>query len=261
MSHETGVNTDEFVEKVAELVGKHPGIYYPIALEDSCVSKHPDKGDMLNDVFCSVFTLYNNGLFDSIRLMIRYEKSLKAWEEIASTIDDESLRNSVVMDYVHPVFMVICDIPNTFKDRLACGCVKLASLAKGDDSYLVEIDKKGRPNRLSWFNEMKAVCPDASLGSRLCEIVEKELYECADAEHFRRIHGMSIHDLSPSLVSGLRDVSSMGNGLTAWSYSKSFDLCKELEVIDRHRCRMQDAYLLFGEYGDMLYAGLLNDNR
>ena len=39
------------------------------------------------------------------------------------------------------------------------------------------------------------------------------------------------------------------------TYSEAFDLAKELEILDRHRYRIQKAYLLFGDYGDALYEG------
>lgn len=85
-------------------------------------------------MFCDVFASYNDALFDSVRLMIRYEKSLMAWQEIVSEIDDKEARDTLVMDYVHPVFVTARDLPNVFKDRLVRGCVKLATIAKGDYS-------------------------------------------------------------------------------------------------------------------------------
>ena len=82
-------------------------------------------------MFCDIFASYNDALFDSVRLMIRYEKSLKAWSEIIAGVDDKVLRDTLVMDYVHPVFVTACDLPNVFKDRLVRGCVKLATIAEG----------------------------------------------------------------------------------------------------------------------------------
>lgn len=38
---------------------------------------------------------------------------------------------------------------------------------------------------------------------------------------------------------------------------EAFDLDKELEILDRQRLKIQDAYLLFGKYGDALYEALL----
>lgn len=64
--------------------------------------------------------------------MIRYEKSLMAWRKIFSEIDDKEVRDSLTMDYVHPVFVTACDLPSMFKDRLVRGRTKLATIA-GDD--------------------------------------------------------------------------------------------------------------------------------
>lgn len=154
----------------------------------------------------------------------------------------------MVMDYVHPVFMVACDLPNVFKDQLVRGCVKLATVAKGDYSYL----RDGRPR---WFDVMKDACADTSLGAQLCDIVAGDLFEGADAAHFRELHGSGMHDLSQSLVSGLEQTVSAANCITMQTYIKPFDLGKEIEALDRQRRRIQKAYLLFGDYGDALHEG------
>lgn len=112
---------DESIEAIAELVGRHPALYYQMELEDSHILFHAVKSDFFGDVLLDVFRQYNNALFDSVRLMIRYEKSLKAWQEIASGVDDKMLKDTLVMDYVHPVFTAACDLPNVFKDQLVRG--------------------------------------------------------------------------------------------------------------------------------------------
>ena len=242
------MDDDGFAEAIAGLVERHPALYYRMKLEDSHIPLHVVERDFFGDTFLEVFRQYNNALFDSVRLMIRYEKSLKAWGEIVAGIDDKVLRDTLVMDYVHPVFMVACDLPNVFKDQLVRGCVKLATVAKGDYSYL----RDGRPR---WFDVMKDVCADTSLGMQLCDIVTGDLFEDADAVHFRELHGSGMHDLSQSLVSGLEQTVSVTDCIAMQTYVKPFDLGKELEVLDRQRRRIQKAYLLFGDYGDALYEG------
>ena len=79
-----------------------------------------------------MFNAYDIGLFDSIRLMIRYEKPLKAWRQIIDGMDSGVVKDTLIMDYVHPVFIVLCDTPNAFKDQLVRGCVRLAAISKGD---------------------------------------------------------------------------------------------------------------------------------
>ena len=242
------MDDDGFAEAIAGLVERHPVLYYRMKLEDSHIPCHVVKRDFFGDTFLEVFWQYNNALFDSVRLMIRYEKSLKAWEEIVAEVDDKVMRGTLVMDYVHPVFMVACDLPNVFKDQLVRGCVKLATIAKGDYSYL----RDGRPR---WFDAMKDACADTSLGVQLCDTVNGDLFEGADAVHFRELHGSGMHDLSQSLVSGLEQTVSVTDCIAMQTYIGAFDLGKELEILDRQRRRIQKAYLLFGDYGDALYEG------
>lgn len=243
---------DEFISALAELVERHPALYYQMKLSDSHIVHHSVKADFFGNPLLEVFRQYNASLFDSVRLIIRYEKSLRAWQEIIADIDDRDLKNTLIMDYVHPVFMSACDLPNVFKDRLVRGCVKLATVAKGDFSFL----REGRPR---WFNVMKDVCADTLLGKRLCNVVDGDLYKSADATHFRRLHGFGMHDSSQSLVSGLNQTISPFDGIAIQAYTKAFDLDEELEALDRQRLRIQEAYRLFGEYGDALCENSVHD--
>lgn len=127
--------SDNLAKTIARFMEIHPTLYYPIKLNDSHIPLHTVKRDFFNDVICGIFTSCNDALFDSVRLMIRYEKSLMAWREIVSEINGKEVRDTLVMDYVHPVFATACDLPNVFKDRLVRGCVKLATIAEGDYSY------------------------------------------------------------------------------------------------------------------------------
>lgn len=253
MNGDTCVDNGDFARSIARLIEAHPAIYYRIQLEDSHIPFHVVERDMFNDVFCDVFTSYNSALFDSVRCLIRYEKSLKAWLVITEKVADKEIRDTLVMDYVQPVFEAACDLPNVFKDQLVRGCVKLASAAKDNYSYLREKRRSG------WFGEMEKVCANSSSGLELCNIVNDDLFKNADAEHFRDIHGSGIHDLSESLVGGSSQTISFSNGLVAQAYTDAFDLGEELVILDRHRRRIQNAYLRFGEYGDALYRDLLGD--
>lgn len=247
MSEKIGTD-DDFVEAIAGLVGQHPMLYYRMELEGSHIQLHDVKRAFFGNAFLEVFRQYNNALFDSVRLLIRYEKSLMAWREIAEEVDRGLLKDTLIMDYVHPVFTVACDLPNVFKDQLVRGCVKLAMVRRGDYSYL-------REGRHRWFDEMKDVCADTPLGAQLCDVVDSDLFKCADAMHFRKLHGSGMHDLSQSLAGGLNQTVSPIDGVAMQTYSEAFDLAKELEILDRQRYRIQKAYLLFGDYGDALYEG------
>lgn len=75
MREETEMDDDGFAKTISKLVQIHPTLYYPIKLNDSHIPLHTVKRVFLNDAFCSTFASYNDALFDSVRLMIRYEKS------------------------------------------------------------------------------------------------------------------------------------------------------------------------------------------
>ena len=257
------MENDELAKEIEKLIIKHPNLYYSMELDGSHIEHHPNPVDLRYDSFCDVFKLYNDGLFDSLRLTIRYEKSLKAWCEIIPDVDDESsdLKNTLIMDYVYPVFIMACNIPNTFKDQLVRGCTKIALLAKSNESCIAETGTGKRRNRRAWHDQMKEACSGTPLGERLCDIVANDLYSSDDAAHFRQIHGLVNHDVSQNLVSGLMEMCSMGNGLTVQMYKEPFNLGEELERIDRHRYKLQDAYVLFGKYCDALYKEMSGNNR
>lgn len=241
---------DEFANELCKLIRKHPGLCYSIQLEDTHILRHIIFGDLADDVFRNVYTTYNNALYDSLRLLVRYEKSLKAWCEIIKLAGEKEILDTLIMDYVYPIFLVTCDLPNVFKDQLVRGCVKLASVSTGDYSYLSD-------TRFNWFNEMKASCAHNPFGLHLIQIVDDDLYHGDDATHFRDIHGNCMHDISQTLVAGSTQTVSPYAGLFLKTYSKSFNLENELEIIDRHRRRIQRAYLLFGDYADSLSGASL----
>lgn len=83
MSEGAEMDDDGFAEAIAGLVERHPALYYRMKLEDSHIPLHVVERDFFGDTFLEVFRQYNNALFDSVRLMIRYEKSLKAWGRLS----------------------------------------------------------------------------------------------------------------------------------------------------------------------------------
>lgn len=241
----------QFIDEVSKVLARHPVLCYTITLNESHVPIHPHKQGHLVSAFCDVCNSYNDGLFESIRLMVRYEKSLMAWEEITTGMESGPLKDTVIMDYAYPTFTALCDIPNTFKDQLVRACVKLSALARGDGFYNA-VEEKG--SRVNWFSEMSKLRSESCICGQLCDVVENDLFRNPDARHFRDIHGARVHDLSPSLVSGLAQSCVFGDGVTSLTWSGPFCLASELEIIDRHRLRMQHAYQLFGELADSLYV-------
>lgn len=68
----------------------------------------------------------------------------------------------------------------------------------------------------------------------------------------REFHGHAAHDLTPTLVSGLNQSYSAGAAVSIQTHTAPINLPNELDVIDRHRLRIQNAYVLFGNYSTTL---------
>lgn len=252
MSEEYGCD-DGLAAAIAAFIGKHPALYYAMQPEDSDVPYHAVRYDILNDTFCDVFKSYNSALFDCVRLMIRYEKSLAAWRPIIDDADDKVIRDTLIMDYVHPAFTVLCDLPNMFKDRLARGCIKLASVSKGDYSYL-------DGGRRDWFKAMGKVCRDTELGRQMHDLVNGDLLKTDDAKHFLDIHGAGMHDLLPTLVSGTGVTLSPAKGVAILTYNAAFGLGKELEIVDRHRPESKTRICSSGDMAMLCMTSCLRNN-
>ena len=140
--------------QIAAALSKHPALYYPAQLKNSHIPAHRDMNSLFSDPFTDTSNAYNVALFDSVRQMIRYEKSLSAWSAIVADIDSKDVRNTLVMDYIYPVFRFLSDIPNVFKDMLVRACVKIATISKGDYS-LVQINTvKDGTLRYNWFKKL-----------------------------------------------------------------------------------------------------------
>lgn len=238
--------------QIASALSRHPALYYSTQLENSHIPAHRFMASFFGDPFTDTFNAYNVALFDSVRQMIRYEKSLSAWSTIVADIDSKDVRNTLVMDYIYPVFRFLSDIPNVFKDQLVRACVKLATISKGDYSFVHINTGKDDAPRYNWFKELQKSCSDTALGNQLIGIINEDLFEHPDAKHFRELHGYSAHDLTPTLVSGVNQSYSTGDAVSVQAYTPPVDLSNELAIIDRHRLRIQNAYALFGNYATEL---------
>ena len=238
--------------QIASALSRHPALYYSTQLENSHIPAHRFMASFFGDPFTDTFNAYNVALFDSVRQMIRYEKSLSAWSTIVADIDSKDVRNALVMDYIYPVFRFLSDIPNVFKDQLVRACVKLATISKGDYSFVHINTGKDDALRYNWFKELQKSCSDTALGNQLIGIINEDLFEHPDAKHFRELHGYSAHDLTPTLVSGVNQSYSTGDAVSVQAYTPPVDLSNELAIIDRHRLRIQNAYALFGNYATEL---------
>lgn len=246
------VESDSLAAQIASALSRNPTLYYSTQLENSHIPAHHFMVSLSGDPFADTFNAYNAALFDSVRQMIRYEKSLTAWSTVVADIDSKDVRNTLIMDYVYPVFRFLADIPNVFKDQLIRACVKLATISKGDYS-LVDIDTaKNEAPRCDWFKELQRSCSDSTLGNQLITIINGDLFNHPDAKHFREFHGHAVHDLTPTLVSGVNQSYSAGAAVSIQTHTAPINLPNELDVIDRHRLRIQNAYVLFGNYATAL---------
>lgn len=256
MTAESSVNvpveSDSLSAQIATALSRHPALYYSTQLENSHIPALHDMNSFFGDPFIDTFNAYNVALFDSVRQMIRYEKSLSAWSSIVTDIDSKDVRNTLIMDYIYPVFRFLSDIPNVFKDQLVRARVKLATISKGDYSLVHINAAKDGASRCNWFTKLQKSCSDTALGNQLIAIINDDLFEHPDAKHFRELHGYSAHDLTPTLVSGVNQSYSVGDGISIQAYTPPVDLPKELVIIDRHRLRIQNAYVLFGNYATEL---------
>lgn len=246
------LKADPLSAQIAAALSKHPVLYYSAQLENSHIAAHRDKNSFLGDPFTGTYNAYNGALFDSVRQIIRYEKSLSAWNTVVADIDSEDVSNTLIMDYVYPVFRFLSDIPNVFKDQLVRACVKLATISKGDYSFVHIDTAKDEAPRCDWYKELQKNCSDTALENQLIAIINEDLFKHPDAKYFRDLHGNSAHDLTPTLVSGVSQSYSMGDAVSIQAYTAPVDLPNELAIIDRHRLRIQNAYVLFGNYATEL---------
>lgn len=70
------VESDSLSAQIASALSRHPALYYSTKLENSHIPAHRDMKSFFGDPFTDTFNAYNVALFDLVREMIRYEKSL-----------------------------------------------------------------------------------------------------------------------------------------------------------------------------------------
>lgn len=151
---------------ITEIVQKHPALYYSTEIDDTRIRALPTDYDFFNDDFCHVWQEYNQALFDSIRQLVRYEKSLIAWNTLTEDIDGR-VKDTIIMDYVYPVFRIACDIPNIFKDQIVRAAVKLEGVADGDYEILSQAEAGNSAYR-GWFARFEKVCESDNSETRFC---------------------------------------------------------------------------------------------
>lgn len=97
------VESDSLSAQIASALSRHPALYFSTKLENSHILAHRDMNSFFGDPFTDTFNAYNVALFDSVRQMICYEKSLSVWSAIVTDNDSEDVRNTLIMDYIYSV--------------------------------------------------------------------------------------------------------------------------------------------------------------
>lgn len=247
---------DNFIDKMADAVQRHLRMSFAIDVQDAHIALERVPFDLMHDDFCTVWEEYNGALFDSIRLLVRYERSLKAWDTLAQDLEDD-VRLTCIADYAYPTFRVACDLPLTFKEQLAKGVVKLEYLATGDRS-LLEKEGKGKtePRAGYYYGEVKRlVCENPEL-KPIQDCLNEDLYDSVEAKHLQEMHGRAFHDSAATLMSGRITIVTFNGGGYGSIVEDPIDLKAELEILDRHRARIQQGYELFSKRARNLYEGL-----
>lgn len=244
---------EEFIDKMTDIVQRHLRVSYAMPIEDAHIAFEQVPSDFLNDDYCTVWREYNAALFECVRLLVRYEKALKAWEELCRDLE-EDVRLTCLADYAYPTFRVACDIPLTFKEQLAKDVVKLEHLARGDRS-LIEMDADERRAGY-YYKEVDRLESEDSGLSQIRSCLTTDLYESDEAQHLQGMHGKLFHDASATLMSGKTTIASFSRGMYATVVEGPIDLKAELGVLDCHRARIQRGYRLFNDRAHALFDSL-----
>lgn len=240
---------DAFANAIAGVIAKHPALSLSAEVEEShvvlkTIAEHP-----FGEPFYDTWNEYNHGLFDSIRRMVRYERSSMAWDELLKEVEDGDLKNTITVDYLEPVFRSLVDLYTAFKDQTIKGSVMLAILAREPDP-VTQINNIKQGN---WPNAFKArVGADAKSGN-LPNLVN-DLYSNAEGMYLRGLHGNALHDTKSNLIESKRVVMPMAPGLIAVGIDSKIQLSEVLQKVKKQRLVVNKTYDAFDQYARALEA-------
>lgn len=239
---------NDFVDRVLKVLNGHPALALSMLVVDSHIAKNDVPISIVSDEFDVIWREYDDALFGSIRRMIRYERSARAWVQLLDSVEDKAVCDTVTVDYVEPVFRMLVDLPLAFKDQLVKATVKL-SIAACEDNPLEVIEgiKRG-----TWVDEFEKRVACDSMAKRLSNLVYNDLYSSEEAVKLRNLHGRALHDSSVSLVEGRVFVDLIAPGFVAHAVERPIDLAEELGVTMAQRLAAQEAYKEFDVYARRL---------
>lgn len=205
---------------------KQAEIAYAIGIENARIPFYQVPSGFFCEEHTTLWRKHNTALFRSLQLYVRNLKQLLAWEEVLPSVDSDATP-TLIMDYPHPVFKTICDIPITFKDQLLRAATILSRVSVGDLEY---ISSKHKDRRRNWTDAMKrATAIDADL-SPLSELPAKDLYGSDTVKHFASLHGRFVHDAHPTLLEGINDAQQDSIGTTVYYSEGPYNLSAEIKV-------------------------------
>lgn len=249
----------EAMARIEELVRRHPSTMYSLRVDDSHIPYvEVPAPAIFDDEFVGVWREYNYSLFSLIRLSVRYQWSVLAWDKLLKEAE-EDIRPTVTIDYLWPVMRSLVDIPTTFKDQLARGTVKLISLAEAGKTYdertkyMPLLGSEDAQRRLKWHDELKKLAKGDPRAQEIYVFAREEFFECPDALHLRELHGRLMHDASSNVLEGNTRLKIDGNGALIEVIEPPMNIVEELEVIQRQRRAMAEVYRMFNGYAAQLY--------
>ncbi|NCA32195.1 hypothetical protein [Adlercreutzia muris] len=240
---------EAFITNISASLQKQAEIAYSIKIDNAHIPFYHVPFDFFCEEYTTLWKKYNLALFRSLQLYIRYLKQLLAWKEVLPKANSDAAP-TLTMDYLHPVFRSICDIPTTFKDQLLRAATKLSRVSTGDFEL---ISWKHEDRSKKWPKEMeRATLADVDL-LPLCELVTEDLYESDTAKHFADLHGRFMHDAHPTLLEGMGDARQDSIGAIVYCSEEPLALNAELEALFRHLPLLSRSYQAFNEYAHSKY--------
>ena len=234
----------DFVTDISKVIAKHPALALSIKVDESHFAKKRVALSLLADEFHVIWARYNDGLFDTLRRMVRYERSVTAWCMLLNDIVDADLRNTITADYVDPVFRVLSDLPIAFKDQVVRGSVELAIVKQDPNPFeTIGCIKQG-----GWYKQFKDRVAVDSRSGELPDLLNDALYSSREAKRLRALHGCAMHDVSSNLMEGNPFVEQLVSGVIAYGVESPLRIADELDGIKAQRLVAQQAYDSFDSY-------------
>lgn len=241
---------DEFINQVAQVVERHSRSYLLVEIKDAHFRKYQPTYNLADGTLSDCIIEFNDAIFDSLRLLIRYLRSLYAWNAAIQDCSEE-VRGTVLADYVYPVFRLACDIPNTIKDQIIRGTVLPESVSRNDYRFIESFGSEGNGRR-NWYDLFETARKRDERLSKIQFIVNNDLYNSAEAKHFRDLHGRALHEVSTTLMSGRRVTAQVFDGGIITSFEEPIELKTELDRLDGFRSALQNSYFAFNTYCESL---------